>query len=76
VVWGAHLCGRDPLSRFVEWLYRITGQRETADAATWEAPFVAAGLSVRRVEIPMKRSQVYLLIAKPAALNKHQSPGH
>jgi ubiquinone/menaquinone biosynthesis C-methylase UbiE len=68
VVLGTRLSGRDPLSRFIEWLYRITGQRETADAAAWEAPFVAAGLSVRRVEVAMKRSQVYILIAEPAAL--------
>jgi len=27
VVLGASLTGRDPLSRFVEWLYSITGQR-------------------------------------------------
>jgi ubiquinone/menaquinone biosynthesis C-methylase UbiE len=63
VVVGARLSGRDPLSRFVEWLYTITGQRESTDG--WEAPFTAAGLAVRRVEVELKRSRVWLLVAQP-----------
>jgi ubiquinone/menaquinone biosynthesis C-methylase UbiE len=71
VVMGARLSGRDPLSRLIEWLSRITGQRETADATAWEPPFVAAGLRVRQVEVAMKRSQIYLLIAEPTARQGH-----
>jgi ubiquinone/menaquinone biosynthesis C-methylase UbiE len=64
VVVGARLSGRDPLSLFVEWLYAITGQREII--AGWEAPFTAAGLAVRRVEVEMQRSRVWLLVAQSA----------
>lgn len=64
IVAGAQLSGRDPLSRLIEWLYSITGQRETADA--WETPFTAAGLNARRVQVEMKHSRVWLLIAEPA----------
>ena len=64
IVAGARLSGRDPLSRLVEWLYAITGQRETLD--DWEAPFAAAGLVARRVQVEMRRSQVWLLIAERA----------
>jgi ubiquinone/menaquinone biosynthesis C-methylase UbiE len=63
VVLGARLSGRDPLSRFIEWLYFITGQRETLRDDSWKTPFVAAGLQVRGVQVKMKRSQVFLLIA-------------
>lgn len=64
VVAGARLSGRDAVSRFIEWLYSITGQREAA--GSWEAPFVAAGLAVRQVQIEMQRSHVLLLIAERA----------
>jgi ubiquinone/menaquinone biosynthesis C-methylase UbiE len=63
VVLGARLSGRDPLSRFIEWLYFITGQRETLEGARWTTPFAAAGLQVRRMQVKMKRSQVFLVIA-------------
>lgn len=66
IVAGARLTGRDPLSRLVEWFYFITGQRETTES--WEAPFAAVGLAVRRVQVEMKRSQVWLLIAERATL--------
>jgi ubiquinone/menaquinone biosynthesis C-methylase UbiE len=66
VVVGAQLSGRDPLSRLLEWLYRITGQRETME--DWESPFVAAGLNVRRVQVEVARSQVWLLVAERVTL--------
>jgi len=69
VVLGARLSGRDPLSRFVEWLYSITGQRETLTGASWKASFAVAGLAWQSVQIKMKRSQVFLLIAKRATLD-------
>ncbi len=62
VVVGAQLSGRGPFSRFVEWLYKITGQREMMPA--WDAPFVAAGLSARQIQVEMQRSLVHLLIAE------------
>lgn len=64
VVVGAQLCGQDPLCRFVEWLYFITGQREAA--GDWGAPFAAAGLKTSRVQVEMKRSRVWLLVAERA----------
>jgi len=66
VVLGARLTGRDPLSRFIEWLYFITGQRETVEGDRWTTPFAAAGLQVRCIQVKMKRSQVFLLIADRA----------
>jgi ubiquinone/menaquinone biosynthesis C-methylase UbiE len=62
VVVGARLTGRDPLTRLVEWLYAITGQRETLD--DWEAPFARVGLAARRVQVELRRSQVWLLVAE------------
>lgn len=62
VVVGAQLSGRDPCSRFIEWLYKITGQRDLAQ--DWESPFVAAGLAARQAQVEMQRSLVYLLIAE------------
>jgi ubiquinone/menaquinone biosynthesis C-methylase UbiE len=63
VVLGARLSGRDPVSRFIEWLYFITGQREAVKGDSWKTPFAAAGLHVRGMQVKMKRSQVFLLIA-------------
>jgi hypothetical protein len=66
VVAGARLKGRRLVTRFVEWLYLITGQRETVDAGVWKAQFAAAGLSLRHVQVDLKRSQVFLLLAQRA----------
>ena len=69
IVAGARLTGRDPLSRFVEWLYRLTGQREIPAGDTWLEPFAQAGFSVRVVLVdpspttPIGKSQVLLLLA-------------
>jgi len=63
-VLGARLCGRDPLSRFIEWLYQITGQRTTAGAAEWQAAFNAAGLIGRSLVVELERSQVTVLVAE------------
>jgi len=56
IVAGARLTGRDPLSRFVEWLYRLTGQREIPAGDTWLEPFAQAGFSVRVVLVDPKFS--------------------
>lgn len=69
IVAGARLTGRDPLSRFVEWLYRITGQREIPPGDSWLEPFAQAGLAVSVVLVdpgptaPIGQSQVLLLLA-------------
>jgi ubiquinone/menaquinone biosynthesis C-methylase UbiE len=60
---GARLIGRDPLSRFIEWLYFVTGQRATMDTKSWEAACAAAGLLFHQVRVDVRRSQVWLLIA-------------
>jgi ubiquinone/menaquinone biosynthesis C-methylase UbiE len=67
IVLGAQLRGRDPLSRFIEWLYAITGQRETN--SDWKAPFQAAELTVRQIQITLERSTVFLLLAAPSPLD-------
>jgi SAM-dependent methyltransferase len=61
---GARLSGKDLVSRLIEGLFKITGQREEVDV--WEAPLAAAGLTVRRVQVEMRHSQILLLIAEPA----------
>jgi ubiquinone/menaquinone biosynthesis C-methylase UbiE len=62
VVLGAQLLGRDPLSRFIEWLYRITGQRQSGDIDAWIVAFRHAGLSVSPLHVEMRRSRVFLLV--------------
>jgi ubiquinone/menaquinone biosynthesis C-methylase UbiE len=68
IVVGARLTltGRDPIARFVEWLYRITGQREHADLDKWITLFNQAGFSICWKQIEMIRSQVYLILAEHA----------
>jgi ubiquinone/menaquinone biosynthesis C-methylase UbiE len=65
VVAGAQLTGRDPLSRFLEWLYRITGQRAPlprGDEPLWEE----SGLTLRAEWISAARSRVLLVVGGPA----------
>ena len=50
---------------FIEWLFQVTGQRETGDADTWDARFFKAGLEIRAIQVEMKRSRVSLLVAEP-----------
>jgi ubiquinone/menaquinone biosynthesis C-methylase UbiE len=66
IVIGARLCGHDPLSRFIEWLYQVTGQRTGAGAAEWKAAFDAAGLIGRLAEVDLARSRVTVLFAELA----------
>lgn len=78
IVPGAVLTGAGPLTRFIEWLYRITGQRqapfdldgktEVANHPTWQllrSRFQAAGLLAEFHHIPLRNSTVTLIIAHP-----------
>ena len=62
VVW-AGLGRRDLLSRFIEWLYRVTGQGKPPPDAGKEAA-VKAGLAPRTVWERVGRSEVMLIVAE------------
>jgi hypothetical protein len=62
VVAGARLTGRDPLSRFIGWLYRVTGQEEPLPGGS-EAAAVEAGFVLRTVWERVGRSEVMLVVA-------------
>ncbi len=65
IVAAARFTGRDPLSRFLEWLYRITGQREPlpgADLPIWQR----SKLTWTARWVPARRSQVLLLTGRPS----------
>jgi ubiquinone/menaquinone biosynthesis C-methylase UbiE len=64
IVMGARLLGRDPLTRVIEWLYRITGQRESEDVDDWIAAFHQAGVSPSPLRVEMRGSQVFLLVGQ------------
>jgi SAM-dependent methyltransferase len=61
VVW-VRMDGRDPISRFIGWLYRVTGQGEPAPGSG-EAAVAAAGFVHRRVWERIGRSDVMLFVA-------------
>ena len=61
VVEMAHFVRRDPHSRCLEWLYRVTGQRGPAPDLV--QLLAAAGLPAQRQEIQIQDTQVGLLIA-------------
>ncbi len=69
-VMGARLTGRDPFSRFIEWLYSVTGQRRTLSTESGETLFAAAGLAMRHVQVELGRSQVQLLVADRITLDE------
>ncbi|MEJ2750909.1 MAG: class I SAM-dependent methyltransferase, partial [Anaerolineae bacterium] len=75
IVPEGHLTGIGPVSRFIEWLYTITGQRtgpfavdETGDwpdHPVWQMmneQFTAAGFRLEREQIQLRRSAVTILI--------------
>ena len=62
VVAWARLGGRDPLSRFIGWLYRITGQGEPPPGLG-EAALVEAGFIPHAVWERVGRSKVLLVVA-------------
>lgn len=71
----AHLTGRAPWIRFIEWLYAITGQRagpfaaaepEWSDHPAWQmmaARFSTAGFQLEITQTRLRRSAVTILIA-------------
>jgi ubiquinone/menaquinone biosynthesis C-methylase UbiE len=63
VVAWARLIGRDPLSRFIGWLYRVTGQGEPIPA-DGEGLVVKAGFVPRTVWERIGRSEVTLVVAE------------
>jgi ubiquinone/menaquinone biosynthesis C-methylase UbiE len=62
IVASARLAGRTPHERLVEWLYRITGQREPMDDEG--SIFDAVGMPLRIESESIGRSEVTLLIAE------------
>jgi ubiquinone/menaquinone biosynthesis C-methylase UbiE len=60
---GAILNGRDPLSRFIWWLYRITGQGDLLVDRAREI-LARAGFSARVTWEEARRSQVLLVTAE------------
>jgi ubiquinone/menaquinone biosynthesis C-methylase UbiE len=61
VAW-ARLSERDPFSRFIGWLYRVTGQGEPLPGAG-EAVVVGAGFTPRTVWERVGHSEVMLVVA-------------
>ncbi len=85
VVPEGHLTGRGGLHRLIDWLFRITGQRDGAfsvdEAANWPHPdlwepfrqrFVAAGFQLRIEHIRLPRSVATVFIAEKS-LNTPES---
>lgn len=62
VVAWARLGGRDPLSRFIGWLYRITGQGKPLPGVG-EAALVEAGFAPHIVWEQVERSEVMVIVA-------------
>jgi ubiquinone/menaquinone biosynthesis C-methylase UbiE len=65
VVMGAQLVGQQPSTRFIEWLYRLTGQRD-AQLEDEESVFDRAGLPARIETQTLGASTVTLIVADKA----------
>ncbi len=63
VVATAWFTGRDPPARFLEWLYRITGQRAPLPKGD-EPLLVESGLVLQAEWVPARSSQVLVVIGK------------
>lgn len=72
VVASAQLTGRGTRTRFVEWLYRITGQRESVLDAAHESIYEQAGMSLRIESATVGRSDVTLLVVDKESVNSSQ----
>ena len=63
VVFGAQLIGREPSKRLIEWLYRLTGQREAKFDAE-ESIFDRVGMPARIETETVGASTVTLIVAE------------
>ena len=63
VVFGAQLIGREPSKRLIEWLYRLTGQREKTFNDE-ESIFDRAGMPARIERETIGASTVTLIVAE------------
>jgi len=63
VVAWARLGGRDPFSRFIRWLYQVTGQGDPLPGGG-EAVLVEAGFVLRTVWERVGRTEVMLVVAE------------
>ncbi len=70
VVLQGELVGLGPLSAFIEWLYRITGQRALAEQDVL-GRFANAGFEARLQRATFKHATVKLIVAEPASSLKH-----
>lgn len=65
VVASGRLTGTDPASRFLEWLYRITGQRAPVPRGD-EIPLDESDMAFEFEWVPVRWSQVLIVTGKPA----------
>ncbi|HEC34619.1 MAG TPA: class I SAM-dependent methyltransferase [Chloroflexi bacterium] len=63
VVAAARLTGRDLFSAFLEWLYRVTGQREPLPKGD-ETAWGRSGLALRTEWVPVGRSRVLVVMGR------------
>jgi len=61
IVASGEFLGRRPLDRLAGWLFRITGQAGEIPAE-WTEPFVQTGFELRRLDVPVMRSNVVQFI--------------
>jgi ubiquinone/menaquinone biosynthesis C-methylase UbiE len=63
-VLSAVLVRSDPISRIIEWAYRITGQREPRSQTQIAPAFLRAGLIASQLEVEKQKSHVTVLVAR------------
>jgi len=63
-VLSAVLVRSDPISRIIEWAYRITGQREPRTQTQIAPAFLRAGLIASQLEVEKQKSHVTVLVAR------------
>lgn len=63
IIPSASLTGRSPVVAFIEWLYRITGQREKGALDEIHALFARGGFELQIVEEKLGHSTVWVMIA-------------
>jgi ubiquinone/menaquinone biosynthesis C-methylase UbiE len=74
VVFGAQLIGREPSKLLIEWLYRLTGQRE-AKFDDEESIFDRAGMPARIETETIGASTVTLIVAEKHPLGDSEPSG-